>query len=351
MSVLSLNNVSLAYHETQVLSRISLSLQAGEIACLLGPSGCGKTTLLRSIAGFKSLQSGEIKSGEQILSSAKFTVPTEHRNIGMVFQDFALFPHLSIGRNICFGIRHQGKTEKKQRLNELLELVGLSGYAERYPHELSGGQQQRVALARAMAPKPRLLLLDEPFSSMDVELRGTLSKEIRDILKHEGITTVMVTHDQHEAFSMADQIGILSEGQLLQWGDAQTIYHYPKTAFVARFVGRSNFLHGMVSEDGVNTAVGLLASKSTGDLKVDQRVKVLVRPEYVQLSVSSPVKAVLISRQFRGGYYLYSLQLSSGEVLQVLLSSLANHQLGETVGIVLSTDRLSFFPIEDKTNT
>lgn len=351
MSVLKLDGVALAYQDKQVLNGISLTLEEGEIACLLGPSGCGKTTLLRAIAGFKSLESGEIKSSEHLLSSADYTLPTEQRNIGMVFQDFALFPHLSIGRNICFGIRHQKKAEKQARLNELLELVGLQGYAQRYPHELSGGQQQRIALARAMAPRPRLLLLDEPFSSMDVELRGTLAKEIRTILKHENITTIMVTHDQNEAFSMADRIGVLSEGKLLQWDDARTLYHNPKTAFVARFVGRSNFLEGIITAQGVETAMGVLLCPAAEDFAKGDKVKVLVRPEYVQLSVSSEIKAELVSRQFRGGYYMYTLQLSSGEQLQVLLSSLAKHQLGESVGIVLSTDRLSLFPSGDKTGT
>lgn len=349
MSVLILDNVSLAYQDKQVLNDISITLSGGEIACLLGPSGCGKTTLLRAIAGFKTLQSGEIKSGDQILSTPERTLPTENRQIGMVFQDFALFPHLNVGQNICFGIRHQKKSEKQQRLDELLLLVGLEGYAQRYPHELSGGQQQRVALARAMAPKPRLLLLDEPFSSMDVELRGILAKEIRTILKHENITTVMVTHDQHEAFSMADKIGVLSDEQLLQWDDARTIYHYPKTAFVARFVGRSNFLEGRICEGSVTTAMGMLPCEVAKNFGNGERVKVLVRPEYVQLSTSSPIRAVLISRQFRGGYYMYTLQLSSGEEVQVLLSSLAKHQLGESVGIVLSTDRLSLFPNGDNT--
>ena len=223
MSELILENVSLSYDGKQVLENISLQVEDGRIACLLGPSGCGKTTLLRSIAGFEPLQQGEIKAGDRVLSTPAQSVATELREIGMVFQDFALFPHLSIARNICFGIRRLSQADQRSRLEALLELVGLQGFGERYPHQLSGGQQQRVALARAMAPKPRLLLLDEPFSSMDVELRGVLAKEIREILKHEGITTVMVTHDQHEAFSMADQIGVLSGGQLLQWGSAQTL--------------------------------------------------------------------------------------------------------------------------------
>lgn len=348
MSVLVLDNVSLAYQTKQVLKSISLQLEDAEIACLLGPSGCGKTTLLRAIAGFKSLESGQIISGSLLLSDPNNTVPTESRNIGMVFQDFALFPHLNIGENICFGIRKQKSAQKQQRLQELLALVGLQGFAKRYPHELSGGQQQRVALARAMAPRPRLLLLDEPFSSMDVELRGSLAKEIRAILKHEGITTVMVTHDQNEAFSMADRIGVLNDGQLLQWDDARTLYHFPKTAFVARFVGRSNFLEGEVVEQGVKTALGILSCEAAADFSPHDKVKVLIRPEYVQLSASSAIRATLVSRQFRGGHSMYTLQLASGEAVQVLLSSLAKHELGESVGIVLSTDRLSLFLSDDK---
>ncbi|PID45237.1 MAG: ABC transporter ATP-binding protein [Proteobacteria bacterium] len=348
MSVLTLNNVGLAYQEKQVLNHVSLSLAEGDIACLLGPSGCGKTTLLRAIAGFKSLQSGEIKSGGQVLSAADFTVPTEHRQIGMVFQDLALFPHLTIGQNICFGLRHQSNTEKLKRRDELLALIGLEGYESRYPHELSGGQQQRIALARAMAPKPRLLLLDEPFSSMDVQLRGTLAKEMRNILKHESITSVMVTHDQNEAFSIADKIGVLNDGILRQWTDAHTLYHHPSDPFVAHFVGRSNFLKGTIAEQCVETALGTIFCESAKSFRAGTKVDVLIRPEYIQLSEASSIKAKLVSRQFRGGYYLYTVQLDSGEQVQILLSSLAKHQLGESVGIVLSTDHLSLFPAADQ---
>ena len=346
MSVLTLDNVSVAFDGKRVLENISLRLEDGEIACLLGPSGCGKTTLLRSIAGFQTLQAGEIHSGSNVLSTADFSEPTENRQIGMVFQDFALFPHLTIGDNICFGIRHQSKSEKNQRLAELLELIGLVGFDKRYPHELSGGQQQRVALARAMASKPRLLLLDEPFSSMDIELRSSLAKEIRTILKHEGITSVMVTHDQHEAFNMADRIGVLSAGKLLQWDDAQALYHQPKTAFVARFVGRSSFLKGEVVDQGVQTALGTSSVRENQVLDVGQKVDVLIRPEYLRIDKQSPIKAELVSRQFRGGFYLYVLRLSSGETVQLLLSSLIQHELGETVGLALSANHLSVFVSE-----
>ncbi len=346
MSVLTLDNVSVAFDGKRVLENISLRLEDGEIACLLGPSGCGKTTLLRSIAGFQTLHAGEIRSGSNVLSTADFSEPTENRQIGMVFQDFALFPHLTIGDNICFGIRQQSKIQKSQRLAELLELIGLVGFDRRYPHELSGGQQQRVALARAMASKPRLLLLDEPFSSMDIELRSSLAKEIRTILKHEGITSVMVTHDQHEAFNMADRIGVLSAGQLLQWDDAQALYHQPKTAFVARFVGRSSFLKGEVVDQGVQTALGTSSVRENQVLDVGQKVDVLIRPEYLRIDKQSPIKAELISRQFRGGFYLYVLRLNSGETVQLLLSSLIQHELGETVGLALSANHLSVFVSE-----
>jgi iron(III) transport system ATP-binding protein len=346
MSVLTLDQVCVAYDTKRVLENVSLRLEDGEIACLLGPSGCGKTTLLRAIAGFQGLQCGEISSDSNVLSTPDFAAPTENRQIGMVFQDFALFPHLSIGDNICFGIRHQSKLDKQQRLAELLELIGLVGFDDRYPHELSGGQQQRVALARAMASKPRLLLLDEPFSSMDLELRSSLAKEIRDILKHEGITSVMVTHDQHEAFNMADRIGVLNGGKLLQWADAQTLYHQPKTAFVASFVGKSNFLQGEVVEQGVKTALGVSALSEQQVFKKGQQVNVLIRPEYLKLDKSSSIKGELISRQFRGGFCLYVLRLTSGESVQVLVSSLMQHELGDSVGLALSADHLSVFVSE-----
>ena len=348
MSVLMLNDVSVAYDQHFVVSDVSLTLENGEIACLLGPSGCGKTTLLRAIAGFISLQGGTIESAGQTLSSSTQTLAPEKRRIGMVFQDFALFPHLNVADNICFGIRNQSKQQRHQRRQELLELIGLAGCENKYPHELSGGQQQRIALARAIAPKPRLLLLDEPFSSMDVELRGSLAKELRSILKHEKITAVMVTHDQHEAFSMADRIGVIRNGNLLQWDGAENLYHSPKNAFVARFVGRSNFLKGVISGGQVETALGkLYFKKQRGQLSESaqqgRKVSVLIRPEYIRINSDSRHTAELVSRDFRGGFYLCSLRLHSGEDVQALLPSQANYQLGDTVGIALSTDKVSIF--------
>ena len=343
MSVLTLDKVCVAYDQKRVLEEISLTLNDGEIACLLGPSGCGKTTLLRTIAGFQALQCGEIVSGTKVLSTSDFVLPTEKRQIGMVFQDFALFPHLTIADNICFGIRHQPSSEKQRRLAELLELIGLRGFDRRYPHELSGGQQQRIALARAMASKPRLLLLDEPFSSMDVELRSVLAREVRAILKHEGITSIMVTHDQHEAFNMADRIGVVNAGKLLQWDTAQALYHEPETEFVAHFVGRSSFLRGEIVEQGVATALGVSPLRQQQGFEDGQQVNVLIRPEYLECNEQSSITATVTSKQFRGGFCSYVLSLASGESVQVVLPSLTEYELGDTLGLSLSADQLSVF--------
>ena len=214
MSFLDIQNTSIAYGSNTVVHDISIQLEKGEIGCLLGPSGCGKTTLLRAIAGFEPITHGKISLNGNVVSQINKILPPEKRQIGMVFQDFALFPHLNVADNIRFGIRHLKRSEQKQRITELLSLIGLEKMRTRFPHELSGGQQQRIALARALAPKPHLLLLDEPFSSMDVELRGELAREVRKILKQEQITAILVSHDQNEAFAMADNIGVMHEGKL-----------------------------------------------------------------------------------------------------------------------------------------
>ena len=214
MPLLELKDISYAHGAHVVVDRLSFQLEPGQIGCLLGPSGCGKTTVLRCIAGFEHVSAGEISLGGGLIGSATYHVPAEQRRIGMVFQDYALFPHLSVAANIGFGLRALSADASSARVAELLETVGLAGQDQKYPHELSGGQQQRVALARALAPRPRLLLLDEPFSNLDVDLRERLAIEVRDILKAEGTTAILVTHDQHEAFALADQIGVMYEGRI-----------------------------------------------------------------------------------------------------------------------------------------
>ena len=251
-SQLDLSEVSVRYGDFVAANAVWLSLQAGEIGCLLGPSGCGKTTLLRAIAGFEQLASGSITLHGKLISERGFTPPPEQRRVGMVFQDFALFPHLNVQRNVGFGLHTMAREQRPGRVEEMLQLVGLDAHAHAYPHELSGGQQQRVALARALAPNPELLLLDEPFSSLDSELREKLAAEVRTLLKASNVTTLLVTHDQHEAFAMADQITLLSSGKVAQAGSPFDLYHHPASEFVASFIGLGSILRlPEVKEPGV----------------------------------------------------------------------------------------------------
>src|SRR6185503_11352711 len=244
--LLEVENLRHAYGEQEVVRGLGFSLARGAIGCLLGPSGCGKTTVLRCIAGFEGIREGEIRLAGKIVSGAGVMLPPERRRIGMVFQDYALFPHLSVAGNIAIGLHHAPADERAARVQELAQLVGLSAALEKYPHEISGGQQQRVALARALAPRPELLLLDEPFSNLDVDLRERLSLEVREIIKASGATAVLVTHDQQEAFAVADEIGVMHEGRIVQWDSAYNLYHRPANRFVADFVGQGVFLPAKV---------------------------------------------------------------------------------------------------------
>src|SRR5687768_13025011 len=248
-ALLEVRGVSQSYDGRPVLENLSFELQPGTIGCLLGPSGCGKTTVLRCIAGFEAVTRGEIVLHGETMTRPGRIVPAERRRIGMVFQDYALFPHLTVARNIGFGLRKASAGERDARVAELLDIVGLHAVGERYPHELSGGQQQRVALARALAPRPTLMLLDEPFSNLDVEMRERLSIEVRAILKQQQTTAILVTHDQNEAFNIADEIGLMAHGRIEQWDTPYRLYHEPATRFVADFIGQGVFLPGTVLDD------------------------------------------------------------------------------------------------------
>jgi iron(III) transport system ATP-binding protein len=238
---LQLENIAVEYgkkpHALRAVDGVSLNLPTGEIGALIGPSGCGKSSLLRAVAGLQAIAQGQISSGGQIISSPGQITAPEVRGVGMVFQDYALFPHMSVARNIAFGLAHLPRPAQQARITEVLQLVGLADLAQRMPHELSGGQQQRVALARALARKPSVLLLDEPFSSLDAAMREKLAQEVRAILQAAGTTALVVTHDQHEAFAMADRIGVMQAGRLEQWDTPYALYHQPATPFVAEFVG------------------------------------------------------------------------------------------------------------------
>lgn len=351
MSQLELDRLRLAYGTHEVVKGLSLRLEAGRIGCLLGPSGCGKTTVLRAIAGFETPSAGEIRIGGHTVASSARQLPPEKRRVGMVFQDYALFPHLSIADNVAFGLpRHDGAA-RTARVAELLETVGLRDQAGKYPHELSGGQQQRVALARALAPRPELLLLDEPFSNLDVELRERLSLELRDILKASGITAVLVTHDQNEAFAIADDIGVMHQGLLQQWDSAYRLYHEPTNRFVADFVGRGVFLPGEVLNDHqVQVELGVLDSGFPVDCRhgchaCHQRcqVDVLLRPDDIVHDDRSSLRAEVVQKAFRGAEFLYTLRLDSGHQLLSLVPSHHNHAIGERIGIRLDVDHVVAF--------
>ena len=343
--LLELKHVSQAYDSTQVVNNLSFSLAKGQIGCLLGPSGCGKTTILRCIAGFEHITDGEILLGGITVSQAGHDLPPDKRRIGMVFQDYALFPHLTVFDNIGFGLHRLNKAERKRRILELLETVGLPEAHGMYPHELSGGQQQRVALARALAPRPELLLMDEPFSNLDVELRERLSLEVRNILKQHQTTAIIVTHDQHEAFAIADEIGIMFQGQIQQWDTPYNLYHRPANRFVADFIGQGVLLPGTIlNSHQVEVELGILEGDCPGDCTKGSPVDVLLRPDDIVHDDASPMLAQVANKAFRGADILYTLRLASGGSVLSLVPSHHNHAIGEKIGIRLAVDHVVAFP-------
>lgn len=329
---------------------VSLGLHAGDIGVLIGPSGCGKTTLLRAVAGLEPVSGGEIRLTKEVVGSATRSVPPEQRRIGMVFQDYALFPHLSVGRNVAFGIHQLPRAQQAARVAEVLELVGLAGSENRYPHELSGGQQQRVALARALAPRPQLMLLDEPFSNLDVDLRERLAHEVRGILKAAGATALFVTHDQFEAFAIGDVIGVMHEGHLHQWDDAYTLYHRPATRFVADFIGHGVFAPATLVQRGSNvvaqTPLGDLTDLAECPLPSSYpggECDVLLRADDIVHDDQAPVQAQIVRKAFRGSEFLYTLQLGSGLQVMAHVPSHHDHAVGEWIGIKAQVDHVVTF--------
>lgn len=355
-ALLEISDVSVRYHKNTVVDHIGFDLAEGEIGCLLGPSGCGKTSLLRAIAGFEPIVSGHIKLDDRILSTPGTILAPEKRRVGMVFQDLALFPHLNIEKNVAFGLRMLSRSKQQARVAELLELVNLQGFNKRYPHQLSGGQQQRVALIRAIAPHPALLLLDEPFSSLDTELRVLLAKEVRDILKRDGITALMVTHDQVEAFAMGDKIGVIHDGKLLQWDSSYTIYHKPATPFVAEFIGSGVTLDAcIVDNETIESAIGRINVNVPTNCvrKCAQKacspgceIKVLVRPDDIIHDDDSEIQLEIIDKSFRGAEFLYTLKVDERQHILCLVHSHHNHGIGEQIGIRLDFQHLPIFSLE-----
>lgn len=341
---LEVRDISVAYPGKIVVREAGFRLEQGRIGCLLGPSGCGKTTLLRAIAGFEPVIDGEIRLRGECVSRRGLSVPPERRGVGMVFQDFALFPHLSVLENIGFGIRNRPRRERRRRIPELLEVVGLGAFEHLYPHQLSGGQQQRVALARALAPRPQILLLDEPFSSMDVDLREQLASEVREVLKREDMTAILVTHDQHEAFAMADETGVMKNGRIVQWDTAYNLYHRPVNRFVADFIGLRTLLRGtVIGEHEVETTLGVLNGEIAPGFAPGEPVGLLVRPDDVVHNDASLLKAKVEAWQFRGAKFLYHLRLANGERILCFAPSHHNHEIGEAIGIEVDLEHLVMF--------
>jgi iron(III) transport system ATP-binding protein len=284
MDALTLEHVSHAYGAVQAVRDVSLSLAPGELMCLLGPSGCGKTTVLRVTAGLETLQQGRVLIDGEVVADGRAQAPPEARNVGLMFQDYALFPHLSAADNVAFGLRRLPAAERRARTRAALEQVGMTGQAGSFPHTLSGGQQQRVALARALAPQPRIMLLDEPFSGLDVRLRNQVRDDALHVLKSSGAATLMVTHDPEEAMFMADRIAVMHDGRILQAGPPADLYYAPADAFVAGFFGDINRLRAEVRHGRVATVLGELEA---GGLAEGQPVEVLIRPEALKLQPPS----------------------------------------------------------------
>ncbi len=345
---LNIVDLSAAYdNKSLVVNNISFGLEEGQLGCLLGPSGCGKTTILRAISGFQKVQSGHINLANSRLSDANTNLPPEQRNVGMVFQDHALFPHLNIADNVGFGLSKLSKAEQAQRVAQLLELVGMQDYSDQYPHELSGGQSQRVALARAIAPRPKLLLMDEPFSNLDTELREKLGYEIRALLKKLGITAIMVTHDQHDAFALGDQVGVMSKGKLLQWDSSFNLYHAPNSRFVANFIGDGTFVKGQLVEDNVViTNFGEIRGESVNHQHTGKDIDLLIRPDDVKLDSNSPVRGKISRKAFKGAQTLYTIAIESGDTLISLMPSHDDYEIGDVIGVSIDADHLVCFEQE-----
>ena len=337
--------------QSPAVNQVSFELKKGELLGLLGPSGCGKTTLLRMIAGFEKPSEGSIELAGRIVSDHQHWVEPEKRHTGMVFQDYALFPHLTVANNIAFGLENKrprlAKKEINKRVNEVLQLVGLGGYEKRFPHELSGGQQQRIALARALAPQPELILLDEPLSNLDVQVRERLRHEVRTILKSTNTAGIFVTHDQEEAMAIADKIGVMQDGHLMQLGSPEEIYTSPQCKFVAEFVTQANFLQA--------TKKGNIWSTELGECHVDDAIAInqgelMFRQEDVLLEPDETGTTVIREREFLGREYRYCLQTNSGKRLHARTNISTQLPVGCKVNLEILPNTARIFPVASKSS-
>jgi len=352
MSAIKLEFVTKTYTtgEESAVKNVSLEIEEGSIVTLLGPSGCGKTTMLRIIAGFERPDSGVVMIGGKTVSDNNIFIPPERRGVGMVFQDYALFPHLNVLKNIGFGYKNKDKQEK---VNSVLSLVGLNGYEKRYPHELSGGQQQRVALARALASNPLVVLLDEPFSNLDADLRNQMRLEVKNIIKAANATAVFVSHDQMDALSISDKIVVMNKGTIKQYGTPREIYQKPENEFVANFVGKTNIIQGEIMGDclSVNTEIGILPIRSNNCILPGQKILVSIRPDSFELDKTGHIKGRIKSATYIGTSIdtKVEIKLPNGKTIDLLthIHPEENISTGDLISIKILPEFVSIITPED----
>jgi len=353
-AMLTLDGVSKRYGTETAVDDVDLTVRDGELLTLLGPSGCGKTTTLRMIAGLEMPTSGRVGVDSECVAADGDGVPPEQRDVGMVFQEFALFPHLTVAENVGFGLDDWDDERREQRVAELLDLVGLAAFADRSPENLSGGQRQRVALARSLAPEPDVLLLDEPFANLDVRLRERMREEVRRIIKETNVTAVSVTHDQEEALSISDRVAVMNEGQIEQVGRPETVFEHPTSRFVADFLGQASFLTGQFGEGQIDTGLGTLSSDMLQGLTVDYDgayLDVLVRPDDLRATPCDDERrtgnGTLVGRQYTGPSFVYAVELDTGDVVHCEHNHASELDIGERVTVDLVADHtLAWYPAE-----
>lgn len=329
--IVELINVYKQFNPTHppAIDDCTLRVYRGEVLALLGPSGCGKTTTLRMIGGFERPDSGLVMINNQVVAGPKRWIAPERRGLGVVFQEYALFPHCRVKDNVSFGLHKMSRHQRATRVAEVLELVGLSEMSNRYPHELSGGQQQRVALARALAPKPLVILLDEPFSNLDADLRVQMRCEVKRILQEANSTAIFVTHDQQEALAVGDRVAIMNRGQLEQVDTPERVFHTPATRFVAEFLGIADFIPGVTTGKGLQTEIGLIEQATPG--AIGRAIEVMIRPHDVMLYPQGNGKGEILNLEFHGAENLYTVRLPSGQLIRSSQSHIVSLPLGTRV--------------------
>ncbi|CAH1544781.1 MULTISPECIES: ABC transporter ATP-binding protein [Vibrio] len=338
---LSIKNLTCQYDDQTVLESLSLEVEQGQIVCLLGASGCGKTTLLKAIAGLLPLSSGQMSLNCLTIDDGKNWLPPEQRNIGMIFQDYALFPHLTVAENIAFGLKNETAQQKLIKVEEMLSLVHLKGYGDRYPHQLSGGQQQRVAIARSLAYKPDLLLLDEPFSNIDTQVRHELIREIRKIFKEQGVTAIFVTHSREEAFAFADKMAVMNHGVIEQYGTASELYYQPSSKFVADFLGGGSYLVAKrISDNEYQTHLGVVEANAQQEIQVDDECALLLRPQHVQITADEESAIKVLEQHFMGDHCRYVIDVNGDRLLATSAQAL---NVGDSVIVKVETQGVLAF--------